>query len=75
MSLFADEAPDDFREFNRAFIAMFRITAGETWVASLPRDDADGSVNWQAAIFITSYIIVENWMLFQVEPPSRSLGK
>jgi hypothetical protein len=45
---------------------MFRITAGETWVESLPKDHPDGSVNWQAAIYITSYIIIENWLLFQV---------
>ena len=48
---------------------MFRVTAGETWVDSLPKDDPDGSVNWQAAIFITSYIIIENWLLFQVVLP------
>ncbi len=53
-------------EFNRAFIAMFRITAGETWVDSLPEQDQDGSINYQAAIFIISYIIIENWLLFQV---------
>ncbi len=66
VSLFADEAPDDFKEFNRAFIAMFRITAGETWVDSLPEQDQDGTINYQAATFIVSYIIIENWLLFQV---------
>ena len=66
MSLFANEAPDDFMDFNRAFIAMFRITAGETWVDSLPEKDQDGSINYQASIFIISYIIIENWLLFQV---------
>ncbi len=39
--------PFSIDQFNRAFIAMFRVTAGETWVESLPKDDADGSVNWQ----------------------------
>uniref|UniRef100_A0A7S0MCA4 Ion transport domain-containing protein n=1 Tax=Cryptomonas curvata TaxID=233186 RepID=A0A7S0MCA4_9CRYP len=66
VSLFADEAPDDFKEFNRAFIAMFRITAAETWVDSLPEQDQDGTINYQAATFIVSYIIIENWLLFQV---------
>ena len=75
VSLFADEAPDDFREFNRAFIAMFRITAGETWVESLPKNDPDGSINYQAATYIVSYIIIENWLLFQVVLISQMLLK
>ncbi len=73
VSLFAEVAPDDFQEFNRAFIAMFRVTAGETWVPSLPKVDPDGSINWQAASFIVSFIIIENWMLFQVALRPRVL--
>ncbi len=42
VSLFSESAPEDFCAFNRAFIAMFRITAGETWVESLPKLDPDG---------------------------------
>ena len=37
VTFFADDAPEEFGKFDRAFITMYRLTAGDTWVRSLVR--------------------------------------
>ncbi len=32
VTFFDEEAPNAFGKFDRAFITMYRLTAGETWV-------------------------------------------
>ena len=34
VTYFRDDSPDDFGSLDRAFVTMFRITAGETWVGT-----------------------------------------
>ncbi len=66
MSLFADTAPDQFGRFNRAFVALFRIAAGDTWIDSLPALGPDGETEWKPALFVCSFIVVSVWVVLQV---------
>ncbi len=58
-------APDAFGKFNRAFVTMFRVTAGDTWVDGMPTILQDGDLNQGFAAFITSYVIVVVWLVLQ----------
>jgi hypothetical protein len=44
VSLFADAVPDHFGNFNRAFVALFRIADGDTWLDNLPILGPDGTL-------------------------------
>ncbi len=66
VSLFADVAPDQFGRFNRAFISMFRVAAGDTWVDPLPILDRDGDIAWKPALFICSFMVLTVWVVLQV---------
>ena len=66
VSLFADIAPDQFGMFNRAFITLFRIAAGDTWIDSLPTLGPDGDLQWQPALFICTFIVCSVWVVLQV---------
>ncbi len=58
-------APEEFLRFDRAFVCMFRIAAGETWVEELPVVGEDGTLNLSMAVFIFSFILVVDWTLLQ----------
>jgi hypothetical protein len=45
VSLFSAQAPNAFGKFNRAFMTMFKITAGDTWVDEMPFIDETGGLN------------------------------
>jgi hypothetical protein len=66
VSLFADIAPDQFGRFNRAFVTLFRIAAGDTWIDSLPTLGPDGDLQWQPALFICTFIVCSVWVVLQV---------
>ena len=66
MSLFSDVAPDQFGRFNRAFVALFRIAAGDTWIDALPTLGPDGEIEWKPALFVCSFIVVSVWVVLQV---------
>jgi Ca2+-binding EF-hand superfamily protein len=66
VSFFRDTAPDDFISFDRSFLALFRVIAGETWIDSLDRITEDGKLNGPAVVFIFSFIVIVNWTLLQV---------
>ena len=66
VTYFRDESPDDFGKLDLAFVTMFRITAGETWVDGIPRILPDGSLNSIPTLFFLSYIVLVNWILVQV---------
>jgi hypothetical protein len=68
VTLFSEVAPQDFGAFDRAFVSMFRLTAGETWLESLERYDEKGQLNYTNAVFVLSYIILVVWVLLQVPP-------
>ena len=67
-------APVAFGKFNRAFVTMFRVTAGDTWVDGVPTVLEDGDLNQGFAAFITSYVIVVVWLVLQARP-SKQLGR
>ncbi len=76
MALFKELVPASFDRFNLAFISMFRIAAGETWFEGLPLVDEAGELNWKAAIYVCSYLIINVCVILQAcSPPnvSRSL--
>ena len=63
----SDIAPVAFGKFDRAFLTMFCITAGDTWVDEIPRvNPDDGTLNYQFVIFAVTYIVVANWTVLQV---------
>jgi hypothetical protein len=66
VSLFASEAPDQFGKFNRAFVTLFRIAAGETWIDSLAMLGPNGDLEWRPSLFICSFIVVSVWVVLQV---------
>ena len=66
VSLFSDIAPDQFGRFNRAFVALFRIAAGDTWIDSLPTLGPDGEIEWKPALYVCSFIIISVWVVLQV---------
>ena len=66
VSLFADVAPDQFGKFNRAFVTLFRIAAGDTWIDPLPTLGPDGDLVWRPALFICSFIVLSVWVVLQV---------
>jgi hypothetical protein len=55
-----------FGRFNRAFVVLFRIAAGDTWIDSLPLLAEDGSLQWKNALFVCSFIIISVWVVLQV---------
>ncbi len=58
-------APQSFLKFDRAFVCMFRIAAGETWVDELPVVKEDGELNIAFASFLFSFVLIVNWTLLQ----------
>jgi hypothetical protein len=69
VALFKETAPDNFGRFNRAFVSMFRLAAGETWVEALPLLSQDGDIEWKSSLFICTYVIVNVWVVLQVRRP------
>jgi hypothetical protein len=45
VSLFSEAAPDDFGAFDRSFLTLFRVLAGQPWVEALPFVQPDGGSN------------------------------
>jgi len=46
--------------------ALGSIAAGETWIEGGTILNEDGSLQWGAGLFVTSFVIVVNWTLLQV---------
>ncbi len=67
VSLYSEAAPDAFGEFNRAFITMFRVAAGDTWVEGMPTVLEGGGLNQGFAAFLASYVFVVVWLVLQAE--------
>jgi hypothetical protein len=61
VNFFSTVAPQSFLKFYRAFVCMFRIAAGETWVDELPVINEGGDLN----LFLFSFVLVVNWTLLQ----------
>ncbi len=67
MTFFGDAAPDYFGAFDRAFVTMFRVAAGEPWPwEQLPAKADDNTTNFGSVLFFFSYVVLINWTLLQV---------
>ncbi len=66
VNFFSKDSPDEFGVFDQAFVSLFRLTAGETWVDSISRLKDDGSVNYGPFAFIFTYVVLVVWVLLQV---------
>jgi voltage-gated sodium channel len=66
VTFYGVKSPESFGNLERSIISMFRIAAGETWVEGSPIIAIDGTVDWQTAVFVMSFVIVVNWTLLQV---------
>ncbi len=65
MSLFSDIAPNQFGKFNRAFVTLLKITAGDTWIDMLPMLAPNGDLEWKPAVFICSFIVCSVWIVLR----------
>jgi hypothetical protein len=74
VALFSDVAPDAFGKFNRAFVALFKVAAGDTWLEELPTLGPDGTLQWKPALFVCSFIILTVWVVLQVRAGGRRRG-
>ena len=66
VSLFANEAPNDFGVFMRAFITMFKVASGDPWPESLVLVLEGGETNWTASAYMCSFIIIACWISLEV---------
>jgi hypothetical protein len=64
--MFGEEDGAEFGVFDRAFITLFQITCGMTWVQYIPTIEANGTTNGTMAVYIISYVILINWVILQV---------
>jgi hypothetical protein len=69
VALFKEVAPTTFGRFNRAFVSMFRIACGETWIDGLPFLDDSGDISWRSSLFICSYMVLNVWVVLQARTP------
>jgi hypothetical protein len=65
VNFFSATAPQSFLKFDRAFVCMFRVAAGETWVDELSIVNEGGDLNLSFAVFLFSFVLVVNWTLLQ----------
>ena len=56
VTLFADVSPDDFGVFDKSFLTMFKVVAGDTWMGNVPSTNEDGSVNADAGPIVMAVI-------------------
>ena len=66
VSLFSDVAPDQFGKFNRAFLSLFKVAAGDTWIDMLPTLAPDGDLEWKPAVYLCTFIVISVWIVLQV---------
>lgn len=66
VALFKEQAPNSFGRFNRAFVSMFRIAGGETWIDGLPFLDDTGDIYWKSTLFVCTYLVLNVWVVLQV---------
>jgi hypothetical protein len=75
VTYFSQISPVDFCTFDAAFVALFRITAGDAWIESLPAHTDDGVVNPGIVTFLITYVLLVNWTLLPIRCAARrSLG-
>ena len=61
------DAPEKFGVFDRAVLSLFMMSWGNEWPKeAVPLQTEDGFINYPAAIYLSSYVILVNWTLLQV---------
>ena len=60
VTFFAEDAPEYFGNFSRAFIAMFRITIGslDWWFEMFPSAQEEGLLAVGLSLFFMSYVVM-----------------
>jgi hypothetical protein len=66
VAYFSQASPDDFGTFNSAFVALFRITAGDAWIESLPAHGPNGWLNPGSVMYQATYVLIVNWTLLPI---------
>ncbi len=74
VTYFSQASPDDFGAFNKAFVALFRITAGDAWIESLPAYGPEGGLNPGSVVFQVTYVLIVNWTLLPIRWDGRTGG-
>ena len=46
VTYFDETAGEDFSDFDKAFVALSQVAAGNAWIKSLPSHGPDGSLNF-----------------------------
>ena len=64
--MFGEEDGAEFGVFDRAFVTLFQITCGMTWVQYIPMIQSDGTINGTLTTYIISFVIIINWVILQV---------
>jgi hypothetical protein len=73
VNFFSDQSQEAFGSFDRAFLSVFRLAAGETWVDTMEIINPDtGALNAPFAAFVMSYFIIVNCVLLQVRSPTAA---
>ena len=66
VTFFGNYAPEQFGAFDLAFVTMFRVAVGETWLGDgVPIQWDDGSSNYPAIAFYCLFVLMVNWTLLQ----------
>ena len=74
MTYFSQAAPDDFGAFDSAFIALFRLSAGDSWIESLPARGPDGAIHTGAVAYHATYVLIVNWTLLPIRREAGWIG-
>mmetsp|Transcript_67340 Transcript_67340/g.179747 ORF Transcript_67340/g.179747 Transcript_67340/m.179747 type:complete len:641 (-) Transcript_67340:424-2346(-) len=65
-SLFGLKDPENFSRFDRAFISLFEVTAGDPWPEALRQANEDGSTDWSSTAFIIVFTVTLHLTLLEV---------
>ncbi len=75
VNLFGGVDPEHFEVFDKAFITLFFVTAGDPWPDTLPKLREDGSADWVTAGYVIVFTVTVVWIFVEVasaHPLSRS---
>jgi hypothetical protein len=72
VNLFGAVDPEHFEVFDKAFITLFFVTAGDPWPESLPKLREDGSADWVTAGYVIIFTVTVVWIFVEVERPPQA---
>jgi hypothetical protein len=68
VNLFGEVDPEHFEVFDKAFITLFFVTAGDPWPETLPKLREDGSADWVTASYVIIFTVIVVWIFVEVLP-------